>query len=78
LFDYLYSRREVIESDFGRNLEWERMDDKVTCRIKCQLNGVSVFKNEKHKTMIDFLCQTVPKFHKAFEKPIMELKAKLP
>jgi Domain of unknown function (DUF4268) len=78
LFDFLHSMKEVIENDFGKKLEWERMDDKVTCRIKCQLNGVSVFKNEKHKTMIDFLCQTVPRFHKAFEEPILKLKSQLP
>ena len=78
LFDFLYLKKDDIEIQFMGKLEWERMDDKVTCRIKCQLNGVSVFKLEKHKTMIDFLCKSVPKFQKAFEIPIRELKAQLP
>jgi hypothetical protein len=77
LFDFLYSKKQIIEEEFGGLLVWERMDDKVTCRIKSQKDNVSVFSTENHKTMIEFLCKSVPKFQKAFEIPIKELKAKL-
>jgi hypothetical protein len=78
LFDFLYLKKDEIEFQYGGELEWERMDDKVTCRIKSQLNDVSVFKNENHEVMIKFLCKSVPKFQKAFETSIEELKANLP
>jgi len=77
LFDFLYSKKQIIEEEFGGLLVWERMDDKVTCRIKSQKDNVSVFITENHKTMIEFLCKSVPKFQKAFEIPLKELKAKL-
>jgi hypothetical protein len=38
---------------------------------------VSVFNTDNHKSMIEFLCKSVPKFQKAFEIPIKELKSKL-
>ena len=78
MFDFLISKKQIIEEQFGGELEWERMDDKVTCRIKCQKDNVSVFNTENHKTMIEFLCKSVPKFHQAFEVPILELKRHLP
>jgi hypothetical protein len=77
LFDFLFSKKQIIEEQFSGLLEWERMDDKVTCRIKCQKDNVSVFNTENHKSMIEFLCKSVPKFQKAFEIPIKELKSKL-
>lgn len=37
VFDYLYSRKEEIESEYGSPLIWERLDDKTACRIKDEL-----------------------------------------
>lgn len=34
MFDYLYSRREEIENEYGQPLIWQRLTDKVTCRVK--------------------------------------------
>lgn len=76
LFDFLFSKKQLIEEQFSEVLDWERMDDKVTCRIKYQKDNVSVFNTENHQIMIDFLCKTVPKFEMLFEIPIKELKTK--
>jgi hypothetical protein len=36
LFDHLFGGKEQIESRFGGPLEWERLDDKIACRIKAE------------------------------------------
>jgi hypothetical protein len=46
VFDYLYSTKNEIENKFGGPLVWERMDDRVTSRIKYELSGVDIFNKE--------------------------------
>jgi hypothetical protein len=73
VFDYFFKQKEQIEKDFGASLDWERMDDKVTCRIKWQLDGVSVFEEADHKKMNDFLIDGLERMKKAFSEPIKKL-----
>lgn len=74
VFDYFFGQKEQIEKDFGAPLIWARMDDKVTCRIKWQLDGVSIFEEADHKKMNDFLIDGLEKMKKAFAEPIKNLK----
>lgn len=46
LFDLIYHDRELIENDFGEELEWERLDDKRSCRIAIYRDG-SIENDEK-------------------------------
>jgi hypothetical protein len=73
ILDALISKRQQIESDFGKQLEWERMDDKRMSRIKYELPEVSVFHAEDWDKMIQFVSEVVPKFEAAFKKPISQL-----
>jgi hypothetical protein len=73
LFDFLYSKKGDIEAQFGKSLIWERLDDKVTARVKFELNDVSIFKEDDWDRMISFMVEVVPKFEAAFKKPIYEL-----
>jgi hypothetical protein len=73
LFDFLYSKRDIIEAQFGRPLTWERLDDKVTARVKYELSDVSIFNEEDWSRMIAFMVEAVPKFEASFKKPIQEL-----
>jgi hypothetical protein len=73
IFDALFAKRQQIESDFGKQLEWERMDDKRMSRIKFELPEVSVFHEEDWDRMIHFMGEVVPKFEAAFKKPISQL-----
>lgn len=70
VFDYFFNKKEQIEKDFGAQLDWDRMDDKVTCRIKWQLDGVSIFDEADHKKMNDFLIDGLERMKKAFTEPI--------
>lgn len=77
IFDELYSKKEDIEKRFGDNLQWERLDAKVTCRIKYELNDVDYFNRDDWKKMIDFMIDSMQRLEKSFREPILKLKAKL-
>ncbi len=71
IFDFLVSKKEEIETNFGHELTWEVFD--ITCRIKYELKGVSVFNEEDYNRMIEFMVTNVPKFETAFKMSIQEL-----
>lgn len=73
IFDYFYNQKNQIEKDFGDSLIWERMDDKITCRIKWQLDGVSVFEEMDYPKMNDFMIDGLERMKKAFSEPIKNL-----
>lgn len=73
LFDFLHNMRENIEHSFGGELEWERMDDKVSSRIKSELKGVSYFEESDWTKMIDYLIDTSVRMEKAFRSPVKKL-----
>ena len=76
VFDALYAKKARIETDFGAEPIWERLDDKKMSRIKFELEGVSVFNEEDWDKMIAFMVKAVPKYEAAFKKPIQELSRK--
>lgn len=73
IFDHFFKQKEQIEKDFGAPLVWARMDDKVTCRIKWQLEGVSVFEESDYKKMNEFLINGLERMKKAFAESIRNL-----
>ncbi len=70
LFDFIYKMKDSIESDFGGDLEWERMDNKVSCRIKSELTGVNYFEKSDWSKMIEFLIDVSVRMEKAFKNPV--------
>ena len=73
IFDYFFKHKEQIEKDFCAPLVWERKDDKVTSRIKWQLDGVSVFEESDYPKMNKFLIDGMDRMEKAFAEPIKNL-----
>jgi hypothetical protein len=73
IYDKLTTKREKIETAFGKELVWERMEDKRMSRIKIEKQGVSIFNNEDWSKMIDFIKVELPKFEQAFKKPLQEV-----
>ncbi|MBW2610659.1 MAG: DUF4268 domain-containing protein, partial [Deltaproteobacteria bacterium] len=51
LFDWLYDQREGIHSKLGKELEWERLDDKRASRIAVYRDG-SIQSNEEELIQI--------------------------
>lgn len=77
IFDELYSKKAEIENSFGGALEWERLDEKITCRIKHELNDVDYFNRDDWKKMIAFMIDSMQRLEKSFREPITKMKAKL-
>jgi len=73
-FDRLLENKEVIENDLGEPLIWERMDDKVTSRIKLQKDGLNLYTEDDHPVMIDFLVKSVVNMHAVFKKHVDKLE----
>jgi hypothetical protein len=72
-FDFIHQKREQIEKDFGALLIWERMDEKVSCRIKFQLDEVSIFEKEQWDKMTDFLIDSSERMVRAFKTTVQQL-----
>jgi len=73
LFDFTANMKDDIQNSFGGELEWSRMSEKVSCRIKHQLNDVDVFNREDWDKMIEFLVDTSERMVKSFKTPIKKL-----
>jgi len=76
IFDSFYSMKEQIENDFGDKLIWERMNDRVTSRVKYQLDGVSVFNQSDWVAMNKFLIDAGNRMRKSFIGPVEKLRVK--
>ena len=70
VFDYFYSFKDEIESEYGDKLSWERLDDKKMSRISYRLDDVSIFNREDWDQMITFLTENMIKLNKVFRKYI--------
>lgn len=73
IFDYLIKNKEKLETSFGSELIWERLDDKRASRIKHELNYVNVFKKEDWEEMIDFMTDGMVRLEKAFKTIIQKM-----
>jgi len=76
-FDFIQERKNQIEKEFGEPLIWERMDDKVSCRIKAQRDDVSIYEKEDWDKMIDYMVDVAERMEKAFRNPVKQLNRKI-
>ena len=72
-FDFIQERKKQIEKEFGESLIWERMDNKVSCRIKAQIDDVSIYEKEDWDKMIDYMVDVAERMEKAFRNPVKQL-----
>ncbi|MCC5895474.1 MAG: DUF4268 domain-containing protein [Alkalibacterium sp.] len=73
LFDKLYSRKTEIENTFEHSLDWQRLDDKKSCRISYRMDGVNVFNENEWPKMINFLTNHMIKLEKTFKVILSEV-----
>lgn len=76
IYDQLYSIKDQIESDFGGELTWERLDDKRASRIKAETPG-NVFDRDQWELMINFMTDAMCRLEVAIKKPLRQIGEKI-
>lgn len=74
IFDYLFDQRESIESAFGGEVVWERLDRGIHTRIKDQFDGVDWTNQEDWPRIMEFLTDSATRLEQAFRDPIKQFK----
>lgn len=78
LFDLLKEESVEIERDFAIGLlEWQRLDNKKSCRITYRNSDFNIMNREQWPDMIDFLSNAMPRFEKALKEKIKNATSKL-
>jgi hypothetical protein len=76
-FDFLHDKKEQIEKEFGEPLIWDRLDNKIICRIKAQLDGVSLYERDDWDGIFEYLIDVSERMVKAFRTPVRQLNNKI-
>ena len=71
VFDYLHSRKSEIEQEYGAPLVWERLTDKVTCRIKDTMQCLC-FDVEDKTPIFEFICKASERMAEIFHNYILD------
>ena len=74
IYDYLYSRKDEIEAEYGQSLTWQRLTDKVTCRIKDE-HEFHCFDTDDTTSIFAFLKDASDKMSVIFHNYILDYKA---
>ena len=67
IFDTLSAKKDDIEQAFGEQLTWERMNDKVTCRIRIDKN-LSYLEDNQRELVKEFLSNAGSRLMETFMK----------
>ena len=76
-FDELIKHKATIEEKFGKELFWERLDDKKMCRVTYKLTGINIFEKEDWEKILAFLTPNMIAFEKAMRPVLLKLKKQL-
>ena len=73
-FKKLHKNKEAIEQSFGSALVWEELPENKMSRIKIEEQGVNLFSESDWDAMNTFLVTNLPKFEKALNPFIKNLR----
>ena len=66
IFDALFNYKDVIEKDYGATLIWQRLDEKVTCRIY-EDRPLSYTNENDRPAIFEFFCDATNRMLKSFD-----------
>lgn len=73
-FKKLLGQREMVESVFGKSLEWEELPQNKMSRVKYELQDVNLFNKDDWGKMNQFLIKYLPPFEEALRPAIKRLR----
>jgi len=73
IFDLMYAKKAIIEESFGKELIWQRLDDKKACRVKYS-KDIDGFDEENWDDMIEWLIKHYQLMEKAMRPHIDKIK----
>lgn len=65
IFDALYAYKDTIEESYGTKMIWQRLDDKVTCRIY-EDRSLSYINEADRPSIFEFFCDATNRMLKSF------------
>lgn len=77
IFDELLKQKAALETKFGKELEWERLDEKKAARIKSELKNVDYFNKNDWEKMIEFMIEAYEKIELTFKEPLYKINKNL-
>lgn len=75
IYDAIYLKKDILKSNFGQALKWERLDNKKACRISYSEDFES-YSKENWPQMIEWLTKHYVKFEKCMEPILSTNKVK--
>lgn len=75
VFDYLFSKKDEIESEYGMPLIWERLTDKIACRIKDE-KEFHPFEVEDRTEVFKYMKEASDKMAVIFHNHILAFKGR--
>lgn len=76
-FDFLQSSKSEIESTFGHELEWSRLDDKISCIITIRLLPFDIRNESQWPVAKEFLVRNLIQMHSTMNPLIPQIRSVL-
>ena len=76
-FDELIKQKESIEQKLGKELSWERLDDKKMSRVSLKLANVSIFEKDDWAQILEFFPKNMIAFEEVMRDVLVKVKKKL-
>jgi len=73
IFDELYNRRQQIETDFGDELDWQRLDEKRASRIEKIIENKGLVNVDDWSAIQDKMIDAMIRLEKALSKHIRQI-----
>ena len=73
-FDVLEEYLESIDAAFGAELDWQRLPDRIACRIKATLHDADWQDPSDHDRQMDWLASSVRRLTAAITPHLQELR----
>lgn len=70
LFDNLYAKKDIIESELGFKMIWDRLDNGKASRIKYNIKGLNFNDHSNYKELMEEIIDDATKMRDVFKKYI--------